>query len=107
MEGFEIGVAVITVIAFVLFTISILAYKRERVKGILFASVAFGLFLIKGVALSFFIFTSKTRSESDLLAIAVLFDVIILVFLFFTVLSPPKYKERPESNVKKRKEKKT
>ena len=107
MEGFEVLVAIVTVIAAVLLFISALAYKRERTRGLLFTTVIFALFLIKGVALTLFIFTSSLEDASNMLILSLLFDVVVLLFLFFATLSAPKYRKRSNIESKKTKEKKT
>ncbi|UCE38031.1 MAG: hypothetical protein JSW00_01965 [Thermoplasmata archaeon] len=101
MEGFEIAVAMVTVLAFVLLIISALAYKRERSRGILFAALVFLIFLVKGIILTLSIFTSSFKDESDLLTYSVFFDAAILIFLFFWILTPPKSREKSESESKK------
>jgi hypothetical protein len=107
MEGFEVLVAIVTVIAAVLLFISALAYSRERSRGLLFTTVIFALFLVKGVALTFFIFTSYFEDESNMLMLSLLFDVIILLFLFFTTLSPPNSRRVANSEPRRAKEEKT
>ncbi|UCG70313.1 MAG: hypothetical protein JSV09_04660 [Thermoplasmata archaeon] len=107
MEGFEVLVAIVTVIAALLLFISALAYKSERSRGLLFTTVIFTLFLTKGVALTISIFTSTLEDASNMLILSLLFDVIVLLFLFFAMLSAPKDRERVKIESKKTKEKKT
>lgn len=101
MEGFEFLVAVITVLAAVLLSISVLAYKRERSWSLLFASVVFTLFLVKSIVLSLSIFTSTLKDLENDLVFHLFFDVIILLFLFISVLSPPKKREKSIPDTKK------
>lgn len=101
MEGFEFLVGVITVLAAVLLTISVLAYKRERSWSLLFASVVFSLFLVKGLVMSLSIFTSTLKDVENDLVFHLFFDVIILLFLFISVLSPPKKREKAIPDTKK------
>lgn len=107
MEGFELLVAVVSVLAAVLLIISILAYKRERSWRLLFASIVFALFLIKGIVMSISIFTSTTIDLEKDWIFHVLFDVIILLFLFISVLSPPKERKKVDLDSKKTGEGKT
>lgn len=107
MEGFELLVAVMSVLAAVLLSISILAYKRERSWRLLFASIVFALFLIKGIVMSISIFTSTMIDLEKDWVFHVLFDVIILLFLFISVLSPPKERKKVDLDSKKTGEGKT
>lgn len=100
MEGYEIGVAIVTVLALVLLIISLLAYKRERSLKFLITALVFVIFLIKGIIMSLSIFTSHFKNESDILTYSVFFDVAILLFLFFAGLSPPKTQKMPISESK-------
>lgn len=100
MEGFELLVAVVSVLAAVLLFISILAYKRERSWRLLFASIVFVLFLVKGIIMSISIFTSTMKDLEKDWAFHLLFDVIILLFLFITVLSPPKERKKVDLDSK-------
>jgi ABC-type Fe3+ transport system permease subunit len=101
MEGYEIGVAIVTVLALVLLIISLLAYKRERSGKFLITALVFVIFLIKGLVMTLSIFTTHFQNESDILTFSVFFDVIILLFLFFSGLTPPKTKKMPKSGSKK------
>jgi ABC-type Fe3+ transport system permease subunit len=100
MEGYEIGVAIVTVLALVLLIISLLAYKRERSMKFLITALVFVIFLIKGVVMSLSIFTTHFQNKSDILTYSVFFDVAILLFLFFAGLSPPTSDKIPKSESK-------
>ena len=82
MEGYEIGVAIVTVLALVLLIISLLAYRRERSWKFLITALVFVIFLIKGLVMTLSIFTTHFQNESDILTFSVFFDVVILLFLF-------------------------
>ncbi len=101
MAGFEFLVAVITVLAAVLLFISILAYNRARSWRLLFVSVVFLLFLLKGIVMSLSIFTSTLKDVENELVLHLFFDVIILLFLFISVLSPPKKGEKAIPDARK------
>jgi len=100
-------VAVITVLAAVLLLLCILAYKRERSWRLLFASVVFALFLVKGIVMSLSIFSSVLKDVENALVFHLLFDVIVLLFLFISVLSPPKNRGKAVQEAKKLVEGKT
>lgn len=93
--------AVITVLAAVLLLLCILAYKRERSWRLLFASVVFALFLIKGTVMSLSIFSSALKDVENDVVFHLLFDVIVLLFLFISVLSPPKNRGKAVHEAKK------
>jgi ABC-type Fe3+ transport system permease subunit len=90
LEGFELLAGIVTVLAAVLLFVSILACRRERSWRLMLAGVVFTLFLIKGIILSISIFYKPFENTSQSVVFHLLFDVIILLFLFFAVLSPPK-----------------
>ena len=101
MEGFEFLVAVITVLAAVLLLLCILAYKSESSWRLLFASVVFALFLVKGIVMSLSIFTSALKDVENDVVFHLFFDVIVLLFLFISVLSPPKDRGKAVHEAKK------
>lgn len=107
MAGFEFLVAIITVLSVLLLVISLIAYKRERTWRLLITSLVFGIFLIKGLIFTLSIFTNDfddyTNSVNFLLAI----DVIILLFLFFSMISPAKTKTETKPTTKIKEEKKS
>jgi hypothetical protein len=104
MEGFEAGVAIVTVLAMVLLIISILAYRRDGSRGLLLLGFVFAIFLVKGIILSLWIFTESLDNESDALFYSVLFDAIILIFLFFSGLSSPGKSEMHRSDSQQKEE---
>jgi hypothetical protein len=90
MEGVEIAVAIICVLALVLLAINLLAYKRERSRRLLLTIVVFALFFVKGVVMSISIFTTSLDDVAENMVLYFAFDAVILLFLFFSILSPPK-----------------
>ena len=84
MEGFEVLVAMVTVLACVLLFFSLVAYTRERSPQLMVILVITGLFFIKGLILSIWIFVNLPEEMSDILVISLLIDFIILLFLFVT-----------------------
>jgi hypothetical protein len=100
MEGYEIGAAIVTVLALVLLIISLLAYRREREKKFLITALVFVIFLIKGMIMTLSIFSTHFKNISDILTYSVFFDVVILLFLFFVGLSPPRSEKEAKSEPK-------
>jgi hypothetical protein len=96
MAGFELLVAIISVLSAVLLVISALAYKREGTWKLLITSMIFCIFLIKGLILSISIFTDNFDDLANNITFILLMDVVILLFLFFSLLSPPKSKKKSE-----------
>ena len=97
MAGFEILAAILTVLAAVLFSLSIIAYSRERAWRLLVAIVVFALFLVKGMIITISIFTTSLEEISNSVDFHLWFDVIIIIFLFFTVIREPKDREKEDS----------
>ncbi len=98
IEGFELLAGIVMVLAAVLLFVSILAYKRERSWRLMLAGVVFTLFLIKGIILSISIFYKPLEDTSQSVVFHLLFDVVILLFLFFAVLSPPKSRAKSDTD---------
>ena len=74
--------AFFTVFAIVLFVISWITYKRMESPRLLFVTLAFLVFIIKGVLVSIYIFW-----ENDLyFSLSIIVDMIILLLLSFSVL---------------------
>lgn len=83
---YNLSFAVLTVLALVLSFISILAYRRSKKRKLLFVSVAFILFFVKGIWLSFALFNIPRGSwEPFLLPVAVL-DCVILILLYISIV---------------------
>ena len=77
--------AMITVFALVLLVVSLAAYRRVRNHRILLTSAAFGLFLVKGILLSWELVDPTVGDWLGSGAGTVL-DLLILLFLALTVL---------------------
>lgn len=107
MAGFEFLVAIISVLSALLLVISILAYKRERTWRLLIISAVFGIFFIKGIILSLLVFTNNFNDYANSVTFLLSIDVIILLFLFFSIISPPKTKTETKPTTKIKKEKKS
>ena len=83
METFEIYLrAGITVLAVTLFLISMMAYSRERDRRLLLVSIAFTIFMVKGIILTIGIFSYDVDQIVAEYWFHVIFDLAILVFLF-------------------------
>jgi hypothetical protein len=84
MEGFEVLVAMVTVLAAVMLFFSAAAYRRVGSSLLRFVLAISVLFFIKGLALTLWIFTDTPRDMSDILAFSLLIDFAILLFLLST-----------------------
>jgi hypothetical protein len=104
MAGFELQSAIITVLALALFIISILAYKKERTWRLLVTSVVFVLFLIKGIIMTISIFTNNLDDFASDLTFHLTLDLVILLFLFISVLAPPKTRKESKTMVEEKDE---
>ena len=106
MAAFEFMVAIITVLSVILLGISLLAVKRERSWRLILSSVVFFLFLVEGVILSLSIFANDYNDWANETTFLLSMNVLILLFLFFSVFSPPKAKKKPASKPKSQDDKK-
>lgn len=106
MVAFEFLVAIITVLSLVLLGINLLAYNRERSLRLILSSVVFLLFLVEGIILSLSIFQKDYDELINEPTFLLSMNVLILLFLFFSVFSPPKTKEKSTSDSKKEDDKK-
>lgn len=75
----------LTIFSFGLWIISILSYWKSKNKKILFVSIVFLLFLLKGVLLSLSIFLIDLQEFLSITFFAVA-DLLILFLLFVAVL---------------------
>lgn len=75
----------LTIFSFGLWIISLLSYRKSKNKKILFVSIVFLLFLLKGVLLSLSIFLIDLQEFLSITFFAV-FDLLILLLLFVAVL---------------------
>ncbi len=75
----------LTIFSFGLWIISILSYRKSKNKKILFVSIVFLLFLLKGIILSISIFLADLQEFLSIAFFAV-FDLLILFLLFVAVL---------------------
>ena len=83
---YNLSFAVLTVLALVLSVISILAYRRSKKKKLFFVSMAFILFFLKGIWLTYALFYIPIEGwEPFLIPVAVL-DCLILVLLYTSIV---------------------
>ncbi len=83
---YNISFAVLTILAFALSIISLLAYSRSKKGKLLIVSIAFILFFVKGLWLTYSLFNvPKENWHPFLIPIAIL-DCIILVLLYISIL---------------------
>ena len=75
----------LTIFSFGMFIVSILSYKRSKNTKILFVTVVFFVFFLKGILLSLSIFFVEIN---DIITIQFLglFDLIMIVLLFMATL---------------------
>ena len=97
MEGYEVLVAMVTVLAAVLLFFSLVAYTRERTRQLMVVLVVIALFFIKGLTLSIWIFMNLPEDMSDILIISLLIDLIILMLLFVTGFKGAKRTNKKQS----------
>jgi uncharacterized membrane protein len=98
MEGFEVLVAMVTVLATVLLFFSLAAYARERTHQLMVVLVVIALFFIKGLTLSIWIFINQPEDMSDILVISLLIDLIILLLLFVSGFKGTKRTDKKQSS---------
>lgn len=89
MEHFEIGRAILLVLAGVLFIFTLFALKRAKNWRLAFAAVVFGIFLAKGVLLTFTMFNRELETVAEALWFHLTFDIVVLFFLFFSIMHIP------------------
>lgn len=77
--------ACITVFSIGLFGISLLSYNKSKNKKLLFVSIVFLIFIIKGIVSSIALFNSEYSSFLSFTYTG-FFDLIILVLLFMATL---------------------
>jgi hypothetical protein len=83
-EYMNVLAAWILIFSIALTVIAAVAYTRVRNKRVLMVVLAFALFAIKGVVLTFSLFMEDV--EDLYLAVSVLLDTVIIVLLAMTVL---------------------
>lgn len=83
---YNLSFSVMTVLALTLFVISLLAYRRLKSMKLLLASTAFFLFFIKGLWLSYYLFTVPEKTWDVFLLPIALLDTIILVLLYLSLV---------------------
>ena len=77
--------AAITIVSFNLFLVSLLSFWKYRNIKLVFTSIIFFFFLIKGVLLSLSLFYEQLAPLQSMLYLWV-FDLVILVLLYITSL---------------------
>jgi len=77
--------ACITIFALGLFIVSLLSYKKYKNTKLIFVSLIFLVFLIKGISFSLSLFYEQFVSILDNPYIG-LFDLVVLVLLFIATL---------------------
>ncbi len=77
----NILLAAVTVVAFALCTISLLAWRRARDAHLVLLAAAFAIFFVKGLFLTVALFTSWT-DLAGLLVLSSVFDLIVLALFY-------------------------
>ncbi len=75
----------VTVVAFVLFIISVLAFRKKRNGRIAMVSVSFFLFFVQGIILTYELF-SPVLALSVFFTVVGLIDIAILLLIFGATL---------------------
>ncbi len=83
---YNLSFAVLTTLALVLSVISILAYRRSKKGKLLIVSIAFILFFVKGVWLTYSLFNIPRESWDPFLIPVAVLDCLILVLLYISIL---------------------
>jgi len=83
---YNLSFAFLTVLALVLSVISILAYKRSGKGKLLLVSIAFILFFVKGLWLTYSLFNIPRDSWAPFLIPVAILDCLILILLYISLL---------------------
>ena len=83
---YNLSFAVLTILALALFVISIFAYRRSKNNKILMVSTAFLLFFLKGLWLTYSLFTYPKGEWEVFLAPVAVLDCVILILLYLSLL---------------------
>ena len=83
---YNISIAVLTILAFTLSIISILAYFRSKKGKLLMVSIGFILFFVKGLWLTYSLFNIPKESWHPFLIPIAVLDCIILLLLYISLL---------------------
>ncbi|MFH1101477.1 MAG: hypothetical protein V1726_05545 [Methanobacteriota archaeon] len=75
----------ITILAVNLFLVSVFSYRRFRNKKLLFISIVFLLFFIRGILLSVNVLSGMISDQNQFVSLWV-FDLFILITLYITSL---------------------
>ena len=77
--------AFITIFSIGLFCVSLLSFNKSKNKKLLFVSIVFFLFFIKGVILSLSLFLPEVNMNVTIPILSV-FDLLVLALLFIATL---------------------
>lgn len=80
----EIFTAWVTVFSLVLLIISLISYRRTASRKMLYVCLAFGAFFVKGMFITYLLFFGSSAISPNV--ITGLFDVIILLLLYYVAL---------------------
>jgi len=83
---YNLSFAFLTVLALVLSVISILAYRRSGKGKLLLVSIAFILFFVKGLWLTYSLFNIPIGSWAPFLIPVAILDCLILILLYISLL---------------------
>lgn len=83
---YNLAFAILTILAFFLSLIAVLAYHRSRDRKLAIVSAAFILFFIKGLLLSYSLFTIPKESWSLFWIPVAILDCVILLLFYISVI---------------------
>ena len=87
MNNLELFLSVaLTGFSLILFVISAITYRRVQRTKLLFVSLAFALFLVKGLMLTLGLFIDSIGDIFQSSVLVIMLDFGIMVFLYFSVV---------------------
>jgi len=87
MNNLELFLSVaLTGFSLILFVISAITYRRVQRTKLLFVSLAFALFLVKGLMLTLGLFIDSIGDVFRSSVLVIMLDFGIMVFLYFSVV---------------------
>jgi hypothetical protein len=84
----NLATAALTVLALALFVVAVRAWWHTRSGRVLYLSLGFGLFLVKGIVLSVGLFT-WSNWEVRLFLFSIVVDLLVLGMFYLAVLKRP------------------
>ena len=82
----EVAAALVTVFMLAVTILSARSYKRSGSRKVLFVTIAFGIFALKGALISYGLMQEEVAWE-ELLLLAVMMDALVAIVLFVAVIA--------------------